>query len=367
MTRKKKIVIGAVMAAAVLLSTSILALSSGPSGPETAQASIRPVAVEVTRVKAGPLQESISAVGTIAAMRDVVVSSETAGRVTAVKVKTGDVVRQGQTLVRVDDELKAIAVEQAKAQMLAAETNYRKAQKDFERTEKLYKAGDVADVELEGYRLAYHSAEAQYKTAAVGLKAAQKQLDDANIKAPIPGTVAWRRVEVGEMVSPGKEIANIVDLSSLKVKLSIPEEEIVRIRTSQPVSLHVDSQPGEEFSGTVYTVGSKAEAPGGHTYPVEVVVVNRKAGVLKAGMFARVDVYTATVKNGIAVAKESLINEDSSPAVFVVEDNVARLRPVTVGIRTGERIQILKGLNEGDLVVSFGQKALKDGSPVQYK
>jgi membrane fusion protein (multidrug efflux system) len=367
MNRKKTLVGGAAVMAIVLVSTAFLTFNAGPAMPEAAQTDIRPVAVEVQTVKAGTLQESVSAVGTIAAMKDVVVSSETAGRVTAVLVKVGDAVRQAQTLIQVDDELKLIAVEQAKAQMLAAETNYRKAQKDFERTEKLYKAGDVADVEMEGYRLALHSAEAQYKSAAVGLKASQRQLDDTKIKAPISGYVASRKVEVGEMVAPGKEIANLVDLSTLKVKLSIPEEEIVHIRAKQPATLHVDSQPGEVIAGTVYTVGSKSEASGSHSYPVEVVVQNRKADILKVGMFARVEITTASVKKALTVSKETLVNEESNPSVFVIENSVARLRPVRVGLRTNDRVQILEGLKEGDLVVSFGQKGLKDGSTVQYK
>lgn len=364
---KKKRVLAAVALLVVLVSVLFMAFTSRQTQADATKASTRPVAVEVTPVATAHLTEAVTAVGTIAAIKDVVVSSETAGRITAVFVKVGDHVRQGQTLVQVDAELKAIAVEQAKAQLQAAETNLRKAQKDFQRSEKLFSTGDIADVELEGFRLAYHSAEAQSQSARVGLKLAQRQLEDTRVKAPISGVVASRKVEVGEMVGPGREVANIVDISSIKVRLSIPEEEIGKVRLKQPATLRIDSKPGASIEGSVYTIGSKAETPNGHTYPVEVVVQNKDVTLLKVGMFARVDIQSGSANDALAIAKESIVNEETNPAVFVVENNIARLRPVKLGIRAGDRYQVLEGLRAGDLVISFGQKSLKDGSTVQYK
>jgi RND family efflux transporter MFP subunit len=150
--------------------------------------------VEVTPVDIADVTDIVSGVGNVAAMRDVKVASETAGRVLRVHVKVGDAVKQGQTLVEVDAELKEAAAEQARAQMLAAKTNLEKSKKDFERTQMLYNTGDVADIELEGYRLTYQSAEA-HKGATAVLRAADRQVSDSRIKAPVPGRVprgAWR-------------------------------------------------------------------------------------------------------------------------------------------------------------------------------
>jgi membrane fusion protein (multidrug efflux system) len=325
------------------------------------------VAVEVTPVQPTSLNESITAVGTIAAMHDVVVSSETAGRVTQVAIKVGDQVRQGQPMVFVDDELKVVATEQAKAQLLASETNFRKSKKDFERAETLFKSGDIADVELEGNRLAMQSAEAQFKGATASARAAERQLSDTRIKSPIDGIIASKKVEIGEMVSPGKEIANVVDISSVKIRLSISEDQIGFIHLKQPVALRVDSHPGETFEGSVYTVGSKTESPTGHTYPVEVVVQNRKANALKVGMFGRVDIMTSAASNALTISKESLVGDESDPKVFIVEQNVAHLRSIALGLRTSDRVQVVKGLKQGELVVSFGQRDLKEGTAVQFK
>jgi membrane fusion protein (multidrug efflux system) len=364
---KKKIIIAAVALFAVIALLFITGTDTNRREIKAANAATTSVAVEVRPAEVATVTETVSAVGTISAMKDVMVSSETQGRVTKVFVKAGDRVNAGQVLVQVDDELKKIAVEQAQAQLLAAETNYNKAQKDFERAEKLFKTGDVADVEVEGNRLAARSAEAQYKSAQVALKYAQRQFNDTRIKSPINGYVASKKIEVGEIVAPGREIANIVDISNLKVKLSIPEEDIVKIEPKQLCVLHVDAAPGYEFNGVVYSVGEKSESPTGHSYPVEIIVEDRNTSILKVGMFARVDIHTKHIADAITISKESLVSDEANPQVFVIENNVAHLRTVKLGVRSGDVYQVMDGVKKGDLVVSFGQKELKDGSAVQYK
>jgi RND family efflux transporter MFP subunit len=366
MSGPKKVKLGTTIAAGVL-SVIVIAVITSRSQSSNVETRVAPVAVEVTPVTTGTLIERVSAVGTLSAMQDVVVGSETAGRITHVYVNVGDFARKGQTLVQVDAELKAIAVDQANAQMLAAETNYQKTKSDNERAEHLFANGDISSTEMETYRLAFRSGQAAYKSAEVALRFAQRQLDDTKIKAPISGYVVSRKVDVGEMVSPGMEIANIVDLSSVKVKLYIPEEEIGMVKLKQPAVLRVDSEPDRVFNSVVYSVGRKTESPAGHAYPVEVVVRNKNVDVLKAGMFARVEIETRSAADALIISKESLVNEHSNPAVYVVENNTARLRVVKLGIRSGSSVQVLKGVREGDLVISFGQKKLKDGSPVQYR
>jgi membrane fusion protein (multidrug efflux system) len=363
MTRRGKFITGTVLF--TLLVGVVIIRATSTDSHTKARDVVKPVAVEVSPVTARAITETVSGIGTINAQRDVIVSSETAGRITKVYCKVGDPVREGQTLMQVDDELQAIAAEQARAGALAATTNFQKARKDYERSESLYTTHDISDSELEAYRLAFRSAEAQQKSAQAALKQAERALADTRIKSPIPGIVS-RAFEIGETVTHGKAVANIVDLSSVKVKLSVSEDDITKLRNGQPVLLKVDSAPGHEFEGSVYSVGAKAEAPMGHTYPVEVSVKNTPDLLLKAGMFARVDITTNLVEHALTVSKESLVDEDSQPAVFIARDSAAYLQRVGLGIRSGNNVQITRGLHEGDLVVSFGQKQLTDGALVSY-
>jgi membrane fusion protein (multidrug efflux system) len=356
-----------IVAAALIAVLAIVIVTSRSSQADAQKVQARAAAVEVTPAARGDIDEIITAVGSVEAIRDVMVSSETAGRITAVLVDVGDAVKKGQTLVQVDAELKEVAVQQARASLLAAKTNMEKAKKDFERTEKLYASGDVADIELEGYKLGYHAAEAQYQSAIAGARLAERQLADTRIAAPVAGQVASRRVEVGEMVAPGREVANIIVIATMKVRLSIPEDEVQKLRTGQEAELRVDPQPGTVFRGKIHSVGAKSESPNGHTYPVEVLVQNGQGALLRAGMFARVAIRAGAAKNVIVVDRNALVDQDGHPAVFVAKDGVARLRPVTLGLNGTSHTQVLNGLTEGELVVTFGHQTLKDGAPVAYK
>jgi membrane fusion protein, multidrug efflux system len=365
MSKQKKFRLGAVLGVLLIALVTIAVLSSRGQSGSSAPA-VAPVAVEVTPVAPATITERVSAVGRVSAASDVRISSETAGRVARVLISVGDRVRAGQPLVIVDDEFKILAVDQAKAQRLAAETQFRKAQGDAERSEHLHASGDVSNTELEAYRLALRSAEAAFTSADVALRFAQRQLNDTRIKSPIAGFVVSRSVEVGEMVAPGTEIANVVDLSRIKVRISVAEEDITRLHAGQPATLRVDAQPDRRFEGKVLTIGRKSESPNGHSYPVEVVVENRDTDLFKVGMFARVEVRSKTVTGVPAIAKESLVGEESAPGVFVAENGVARFRPVRLGLRDNDAVQVLEGLRNGELVISFGQKSLADGSPVRY-
>ena len=354
-------------AAGLVLIVAIVMMTSRSSQADAAKGQIRATPVEVTPAVVTNIEENISAVGSVEAMRDVIVSSETSGRVVAVKADVGDVVRKGQTLVQVDAELKEVAVQQARAQLLAATTSMEKARKDYERTEKLYASGDVADIELEGYRLAYHSAEAQYQSAVAAARYAGRQLSDARIVSPIDGLVASRKVETGEMVAPGREVANIVDVAAVKVKLNVPEEDVVKLRVGQKAILHIDSHPGDRFEGKVHTISAKSETPNGHSYPVEILVQNRKGTPLKVGMFARVDIRANAATAVVAITKESLVEGNGTTSVFVAKNGIARLRPVQLGLQGETLVQVQDGVAKGDLVVTFGHKSLKDGAAVAFK
>ena len=102
------------------------------------------------------------------------------------------------------------------------------------------------------------------------------------------------------------------------------------------------------MEGTVLAVGSKTETPTGHTYPVEVVVKNTKTLGLKVGMFVRVEIATQSVTKALTIPAEAMMPVRRARRVFVVENGVARLRPITIGIRSGDRCQMLQGLKEGE-------------------
>jgi RND family efflux transporter MFP subunit len=265
-------------------------------------------------VEKSNVERSLNLVGTITANNDVAVVAEAVGKVTAVYAKIGDYKTAGSVLFQLDDELKEAAYK-------TAEVNYEKTKKDFERYQALHKDGSVTDAQLEGARLTFMSAEAQYITD-------RRQYNDTKIKAPISGVVTARLVDMGNYVADKAVVANIVDISKLKVKLSVAEKDAFRLKKGDEVEVATDVYPGVVFKGRIESISDKGDDS--HTYPVEITLPNSRANPLKAGMFGRISFTSIKKSESLIIPRESLIGSIKDARVFVIENGAARLRKVTI-------------------------------------
>jgi len=307
--------------------------------------------VKVEKAAMKSLNQSFSLVGTITANNDVNIISETAGKVTAVFAKVGDYKQAGSVLFQVDDELK-------KAALMSAEANYEKAKKDYERFQQLYREKSASDSQLDQAKLAYSMAEAQYIVA-------KRQYNDTQIKTPISGYVTARYVDVGSMVQGAPQatvVANIVDISKLKVKLNVAEKDVFALKVNDPVSVTVDVYPGKVFKGKIESISYKADEV--HTYPVEVSLFNEAKNPLKAGMFARVEFNISQERKSIVIPREALIGSVKQAQVFVVENGIAKIKNIVVGREFGTSVEVLQGLTEGEEIVVNGQNNIVENTPV---
>ncbi|MDQ7816672.1 MAG: efflux RND transporter periplasmic adaptor subunit [Melioribacteraceae bacterium] len=307
--------------------------------------------VKVEKAARKNLPESLSLVGTVTANNDVNVISETSGKVLAVFAKVGDFKQAGSILFQVDDELK-------KAALMSAEANYEKSKKDFERFEQLYKERSASDAQFDQIKLSLSIAEAQYIVA-------KRQFNDTQIKTPISGYITARYADVGSTLQGSPQptvVANIVDISRLKVKLNVAEADAFTLKTNDPVSVTVDVYPEKVFKGKIESIGSKGDEA--HTYPIEIIIVNERDNPLKAGMFARVEFNSINDRNSIVISRESLIGSIKQPQVFVVENGMAKLRNITVGKESGTFVEVLQGLMVGEEVVVNGQNNIVENTQV---
>lgn len=305
--------------------------------------------VSVDKVSYKDMDGVINLVGTVNANNDVNIVSETQGKVTAVYCKVGDYKPAGSVLFQIDDELKGAALETAQA-------NYEKAKKDYDRYQQLQSQQTASDAQLDAAKMAFVNAEAQYTIA-------KRQYNDTKIKTPISGLVTSRTVELGTMVQSNNVVANVVDLSKLKVKINVSEKDVVKLKTGDRVEVTTSVYPGVTYNGTIETISSKADDA--HSYPVEVAVLNTKLNPLKAGMFASVNLNTSSKRNALSIPRESLVGSVKNPQVYVVEDGTAKLKDVVLGEEFGTRIEVLKGLNEGETIIINGQNNIKDNARVE--
>jgi RND family efflux transporter MFP subunit len=309
---------------------------------------ITDVPVNVVKVQKENMKEQLSLVGTITANNDVMIVSETQGRVKQVFAEVGNFKTTGSTLFKIEDELMY-------ANYIAAEANYKKAKKDYDRFTKLFADSAASDSQLEGIELAYKGAEAKYIIA-------KKQYEDTKITTPISGIVTAKFIDKGSMVGPGTAVANVVDISSLKVKISVSEKDIFKIKLNDEVDVYVDAYPDYIFKGKIKTISDKADYS--HTYPVEIVMPNNKKFPLKAGMFGRVCFSSIENKESVIIPRDALIGSAREPKVFVIENDIAFLRTISIGFEVGTKVQVINGLEEGEVIVTNGQNNLKDNSKV---
>lgn len=347
-TKSKILLTGGVILAilVVLIVRSKVALNAPTqsSGIATAHS----VAV-VTATRQTP-DERISVTGTINAFNDVTILSETQGRVVKVNAEVGDVLKAGSVLVEVDSELKEAAFK-------AAQVSYEKARKDLARYETLFGEHSISDSQIEQARWTFQAAEAQFVTA-------RRQLSDTKITTPIAGIVTARFVNLGTMVMgapQATQIANVVDLSKLKAKVSVAEQDVFRLHAGDPVDIATDIFPGTIFAGSVFSVSSKGDDA--HTYPVEVVVRDPQQ-LLKAGMFARIIFKPRSAGPLLLIPRQAIVGSMQNPGVFVVNNTTASFRQVAIIREIGIQVAIASGLNEGDVVVVDGQNNLSDNAPV---
>ena len=347
-TKTKMFLIGGVI---VIILIALIAKNRAALNSTPVSASITTAySVSVVTAAKQSLEDRISVVGTINAFNDVAVLSETQGRVLKVDVEVGDYKQAGAVLVEVDSELKEAAYK-------AAKVTYEKAKKDLERYEVLFSEHSISDTQIEQARWSYQAAEAQYVVA-------RRQLNDTKITTPISGIVTARYVNVGTMVMgapQATQIVNIVDISKLKAKVNIAEQDLFKIHVGDAAEVTTDLFPHTVFPGTVFTVSSKGDD--GHMYPVEVLLNNPKLQ-LKAGMFVSVTFKPKATVPALLVPREALIGSLQDAKLYVVKNNIAKLRQVTVTKQVGTNMEITGGLQEGEMVVIDGQDNLSDSVSV---
>ncbi len=304
--------------------------------------------VTVSTVENKEVSNNIELVGTIVGENDVQVISEAQGKVTGIFANVGDYKQAGSVIAQLDDELKESAYQ-------TAQVNLEKSKKDFERYDALYKNKSVSDVQYEQAKLAYYNAQSQYV-------AAKKDYENTKITAPISGIITARNVDMGTYVNKTMPVANIVDISRLKVKVGVAEKDVFSLKKGDKVTVTTDIYPGVQFTGTISTISDKGDQA--HNYPVEISLVNSKDHPLKSGMFGKITFVSKTTEPRLIVSRDALIGSIKNPQVFIVENGIVHQKNITVGNAYDNNLEVITGLKNGDKVVVNGQNNLEENTEV---
>ncbi|MBN8786766.1 MAG: efflux RND transporter periplasmic adaptor subunit [Terrimonas sp.] len=306
------------------------------------------VSVRTDSAKLKSIDLSYLANGTFIPKQEVTVGAEVAGRVASVLVKEGDYVRPGQTLAVVVGDKQNVSVANATA-------NLNNAKADLDRFENAFTTGGVTKQQLDGARL-------QYETAKNNLKTAQIAAGDVSIKTSVAGIVNSRKIEPGSYVNTGTAAFEVVNISTLKLKVNVDEKNIGGLKVGQTVDLLVSIIPDKKFSGKITFIAPKADA--NLNFPVEIEISNPK-NELRAGMYGTAKFGEGISADALVVPRTAFVGSVSDNKIFVVKDDKAVETKVQSGRSFGDNIEVLSGLNAGDKVITSGQINLFDQTPVQ--
>lgn len=308
------------------------------------------VPVMVTRAEKESTERNLKMVGTVLADKIIDVKSEVQGQITSLKFELGDKVRKGQSLASIDDKIRSLAVNNANQKLADARQN-------FQRYKNLYEGGAATKAQFEQYKLALDNAQNQ-------LAQARKELSNTKVLSPISGIISKRHVEKGSFANTGTPIATIVDLSKLKIKLSISENDVYQLHVGDSVTITSGVYPNTVYKGGITFISPNGDEA--HNYPIEISINNKKEKPLKSGTY--VDVYFSkkNPKDILQIPREALVGSKTDAKVYVISDNnIARLKPVKLGEDYGNSLEVIEGVEKGQLIVTSGQINLTDSTKVR--
>ena len=397
---------------AIILLISIIAISCSKNKPTTEDKAVTDKTVEI--IKLGKTKQQINSElsGNLLPLEEVTVSFETGGRITSLPLKEGDYVQAGSVIAQIDDTDYSLeldnakaAVDQTKASLDQVENgatehekiqtqtmrdkaraNYDKTKADYDRAEELHRQGIISQSDFEKLQTALIVAEkdlqnaeqalasviegprseikaqtrAVYQQAVVRQEKASVLLQKTRLKAPISGTIITKLGDVGQLIGAGTPVYKIGSINKLKVVLPVSDREISQWQVGKTVTLDLYGQKRDGIVKYIYPATNQGTGTIGAEVWLENPEHNWFAGqVVKATR-------TLREKEALWAPIDAVVSPGSEkPCVFLLKDNKAVKTPVTIGELVNDHLEIISGVNEGDVIIASGADRLFDGDPVK--
>jgi membrane fusion protein, multidrug efflux system len=316
-----------------------------------------PASVNIATAKSETIPNLLTAVGDLAAVHQVNVTSDVNGRITDIHFTAGASVKQGTPLVQLFDAPDQGDLANFKAQQRVAQISLDRAKQLAER-----QFGPQATVD---------NAQAAFDQASAGIAKTEAIISQKLVRAPFDGELGVRKVEVGQYLTAGTQIVSLTDLSVLYANFTVTEKDSAQLKVGQVVRIGVDAYPGRTFEGKITTVEPQI-ATETRNIRVQATMENPDK-ILKPGMFATTTVVLPDKPPVITVPETAVDYTLYGDSVYLLtekkeEDGKTKLTVTRTFVQTGNRVEgraeILKGLKDGDRVVAVGQLKLQSGSAV---
>lgn len=323
--------------------------------------------VEVVEVVPRPISYTLSAVGSLKTPEHVTISPKKAGIIQKILVKEGDRVGKGQLLVQLDEVDARLQVERAEARVQEADASLEAHRIILVRYQKLFEGKVIPQQTYEDIGLKVKLDEARLALARTELSLARQNLQDHRIISPIDGIVNLKIASIGEHVNvaPKDEILTIVQMDPLELEFYIPENWAGRIRPGSQIQFVVKAFPEEKYSANLQFISPTAD-PATRNVKMKAMAPNPHYR-LKPGYFTEVTLPSGGNPNSMTIPESALFSQEGKNFTFVVKEGVALRREVEAGSRFDGKVEVIKGIQKGEKVVTAGHEQLTEGMKVKIK
>ncbi len=337
------------------------------------------ISVKVAKVRIGDVEEKLSFVGSLMANASVMVAPKIAGRVEKLFVRVGDLVKEGQIVARLEKDELVEDLKEAeaslnvyKATLKGKEAELSDLKRKLDRYKTLFEKNFIAREEVDTVETGALTAAAQVDLTKAQVAQMRSRLDNSRIRlkyaeviSPFAGYVGKRFVDRGALASSSSPLVMIVDLSRVKVIVSVVERDYRKISTGQLSSITVDAYPGRRFEGKVARMAPVLD-PETRTGEVEIELPNPGA-VLKPGMFARVEIGVQSRRGVLLVPEGAQVKTARGYGLFKVQGNEPRAKLIAIktGLSHKGWVEVEGPLKPGDQIVTLGSNLLRDGQRIR--
>ncbi len=349
----------------LLVTALALGLTAGCGNRADSREQAPPEAVQAAlyEVRQETLPRYSTSMGTFEGFQRAQLSTRVMGNVRRVLVEEGQPVRRGQTLVELDREDVQSRIEQSRAMLQAAASRMNNAKVYYERIAKLHEQQSASRQQLDNARTQYESAQAEESAAHSRVREAGSNLGYTVIAAPFDGVISEKRVQAGDLASPGQPLLTVEAQERLKVRTTVSEQELGAIAVGDTVRVETDLPGAKPLRAVVETIDPGGD-PRTRRFAVKLVLLDQGEGC-RSGMFARVFFRTGD-EQAVAVPDSAVVRRGQLTGLYVVDDRgLSRLRWVQLGRRADQRVTVLSGLAPGDRVIVSGLRLMREGRSIE--
>ncbi len=313
-----------------------------------------PQSVMVYKACFGPIEKYINTIGTLVPNDSVELKSEVNAKIDKIFFNEGALVEKGELLIQFDESL-------AKAEVVDATARYKKAKTEYDALDKLADRGAASKINRS-------RALAEMEVSSANLNSAKTKLEKHKIFAPFSGRIGIKDLSEGQFIQAGGDLIKLVDYYPMKVDFSVAEADVDKIYVSQEISIFIGGDEQQEYAAKISAIEPESDRAN-HSFKVRAILdvsedIAVNSQILKPGRFVKVKIAIDDEQQGIIIPESAIEKAGNEDMVYIVSDGMAMQRIVTVGMRKDGNVEIITGINEGDLVIIKGQQGVSDGRAV---